>query len=137
MSLPRGIRNNNPGNVERKGDWRKWQGLHPEQTDDRFLVMVGPEWGIRMIKRILLNYKKLYGLATVKGLINRWAPPVENDTAAYYRVVAKKLGVSPDEEIDLQDLETMKGLVKAIIQHENGPGDWYDDEIIEMGLSLP
>lgn len=137
--LPRGIRCGNPGNIDRTGV--RWQGMASDQSGDpRFIVFDDAPWGIRAIVRVLRSYRDKYGLTTVKGIISRWAPPVENDTDAYYNTVAKKLGVDPEAEIDIDDLDTLRGLIKAIIRHENGPnpaepdGAWYPDDVIDEGI---
>lgn len=139
MALPRGIRCNNPSNIDRTGT--KWQGQSADQSSDpRFVVFDAPEWGIRAMVRVLRSYRDKYGLRTVKGIINRWAPRIENNTEAYYVTVAKKLGVDPDDEIDIDDRDTLRTLIKAIIRHENGQGPeddggWYDDATIDEGIS--
>ncbi len=136
--LPRGVRGNNPGNIDRTGT--KWAGMSADQSGDpRFIVFDEPEWGIRAIVRVLRTYYDKYGLRTVKGIINRWAPPNENDTEAYYVTVARRLGVDPDAVIDIDDLDTLRSLVKAIIRHENGrgpepDGGWYPDDVIDEGI---
>jgi hypothetical protein len=71
----------------------------------------------------------------VRGIINRWAPPVENDTSAYVMQVSAALGVKPDDVINVKDRATMFGIAKAIAKHENG-GDYWDDEVIHQGLTL-
>ena len=40
QQLPRGIRNNNPGNIRLSKD--KWQGLRQEQTDGTFFQFIAP-----------------------------------------------------------------------------------------------
>ncbi|WP_198588780.1 hypothetical protein [Alloalcanivorax mobilis] len=116
-NLPRGIRNNNPGNIRRSAD--AWQGLSDTQTDTAFFQFRAPLYGIRALAKILRNYRDLYGLYTVRGIINRWAPPVENNTGAYVNAVAGAMGVSAD--VPLQwDLGELRALVGAIIKHENG-----------------
>ena len=80
----RGIRNNNPGNIEKSKN-NKWQGMAESQPDKRFITFTSPEWGIRAIARILINYKDKYDLDTVKKIISRWAPPSENNTGAYVK----------------------------------------------------
>ncbi|MFI3272941.1 MAG: structural protein, partial [Pseudomonadota bacterium] len=57
--MPRGIRNHNPGNI-RHGD--DWQGLRDTQTDKNFCQFVSPEFGIRALARVLMNYEKKHGL---------------------------------------------------------------------------
>lgn len=125
----RGLRNNNPGNI-RHGD--NWQGI-AQGNDKSFVTFKSPEYGIRAMAKILLNYERKYGLNTVAGLINRWAPPVENNTTSYVNAVAAKLGVSPNQEIKVNNY--LKPLMKAIIHHENGLQP-YSDALIDDGLAL-
>jgi hypothetical protein len=54
------------------------------------------------------------------GIINRWAPPVENDTAAYAGAVARALGVGVNDPLDMTDAGTLQLLIESIIRHENG-----------------
>jgi hypothetical protein len=69
----------------------------------------------------LLAYQDLHGLRTVRGIIDRWAPPSDNNpTSAYVDFVAGWLAVSPDAEIDLHDGLTMLKLVTAIAIQEGG-----------------
>ncbi|TNF65643.1 hypothetical protein FBF48_10395 [Streptococcus salivarius] len=145
--LPRGIRNNNPGNI-RHGD--QWQGMAKPsaQTDRDFVVFTSATWGIRAIARLLIAYKDKHDLRTVSQIIGRWAPPNENNTQAYINQVAKLVGVSANAPIDVYDFDVMRPIVEAIIRHENGnPADfgrkplktineWYDAATIEEGLRL-
>jgi len=114
--LTRGVRNNNPGNIVRTST--KWQGMKADQSaDSRFIVFTEPEYGIRAIARILQNYSNA-GINTVRGIINRWAPPTENDTGAYVAAVARALKVTADTPLNVSS--NLLGLVTAIIKHENG-----------------
>jgi len=140
-NLPRGIRNNNPGNIE-WGD--PWQGLVPQgrRTDSRFAQFTSPAWGIRALARTLITYYDRHGIRTIQQAINRWAPPVENNTDAYVRAVAREVGVDGNQPINFQDYKILRPMVEAIIRHENGAGPlktsntWYDAETIEEGLRL-
>lgn len=129
---PRGIRNHNPGNI-RHGD--KWQGAakikNERDRDPDFVQFESPAWGIRALARVLIAYQDKHDLRTVRGIIGRWAPPNENDTGAYVRSVAAKMGVSPDDEIDVYQYATMRPLVEAIIRHENGQQPYSAAEIDE------
>lgn len=142
----RGFLNNNPGNVDRSAD--VWQGeirdpADPRLTDfqrnelvkGRFCVFAQAQLGIRMLAKTLFAYRDRLGHRTVRQIINTWAPPVENDTGAYVNVVAAKVGVSPDDEIDVRDWKTLHALVSAIIVHECG-GMPYAGSEIEDGLML-
>ncbi len=140
---PRGIRNNNPGNID-YNERNPWQGLDKQKpSDGRFCRFMGPEWGIRAITRVIRNYAKRdgtpgvggKGIDTVQEIINRWAPPVENDTGAYVSQVAKVVGVSPTEPLNLDDDLIMAKLVTAIIWHENGVQP-YPAALILAGVKL-
>lgn len=136
MKQPRGIRNNNPGNIE-WGD--PWQGLRAEKTDARFAQFQTPAFGIRALARTLITYQDKHGIRTVSAAINRWAPPSENDTGAYVHQVQKAVG---GEHVDMHDYQYLRPMVEAIIRHENGRGPvanantWYRDDVIEEGLRL-
>ena len=49
-SIPRGIRNNNPGNIKKNGV--DWDGLSEEQTDNTFFQFDDPVYGIRALTKI-------------------------------------------------------------------------------------
>ena len=68
---PRGIRNNNPLNIE-LGD--QWQGLAASQTDGRFAQFQAPEYGFRAAAKVLNTYQNKHGLTTPRQMISRWAP---------------------------------------------------------------
>lgn len=140
-TLPRGLRNHNPGNIDRHPGIR-WQGQAADQSGDpRFVVFEAPKWGIRAIARILITYQDARQardgsrIDTIREIVARWAPPGENDTGAYSRHVAALTAIGEDETLDVYDFVTAKALVKAIIQHENG-GNPYSDIEIEAGLRL-
>lgn len=130
MGLPRGIRNNNPGNI-RHGD--NWKGLAEDQEDYSFCTFITPEFGIRAMAIILLNYKKLYKLNTVRKIISRWAPKAENNTDAYISHVCTFLGVEADDIIEHH--KQLLPLITAIIIHENGENP-YSLEVIELGIKM-
>ena len=116
-ALPRGLRNFNPGNI-RHG--QPWQGRAKDQLDPDFVTFQSFAWGIRAMARTLITYQDTHGLATIRAIIGRWAPPNENDTEAYIRAVARKIGVTPDQQVSVHDYPVMRALVEAITQHENG-----------------
>lgn len=128
--MPRGIANNNPGNVERTSI--KWQGMSVMQLDPRFITFVAVQWGFRCMSRII-NGDYREGCVTVHELIDRWAPPVENDTGAYIADVAARMGVGVDEPLTLPD--QLPALLKAICWHENGQMP-YSDEVVQLGIDL-
>lgn len=133
-TLPRGIRNNNPGNID-YSDYNKWVGKLPRDTDiePRFERFDSPVNGIRALALLIQTYQDRYGLRTVRAIIGKWAPENENKTSAYVAAVAASLRVDPDADIDVQDYRTARPLVLAIIRHENGQQP-YTDTVIDEGL---
>ena len=131
---PRGIRNNNPGNI-RHG--QNWQGLNPDgrNIDPAFCVFKSPVFGIRSLAKVLMNYKKIHGLNTVRQIISRYAPPNENQTKAYIQTVAQQIGVYPDTIIDIEERGILTVFIKAVIRMENGIQP-YSDELIQQGIDL-
>lgn len=125
----RGIRNHNPGNIVKTAN--AWDG-EVEGTDEKFKSFATPEHGIAAVGKNLLAYAKK-GINTIEGVIYRWAPPKENNTAAYVSRVAKDLGVEPKATIDLRDPTVLSAFTRAIISHENG-GNPYSDEQIQAGV---
>lgn len=134
--MTRGIRNNNPGNIDYHpaNDW-KGQLEYDKAIESRFCRFSAPEYGIRAIITLLRNYQRKYGLNTVAGLISRWAPSNENNTNAYVGGISKALGIAPDDTVSLSDKDTAIRLVKAIICHENGSQS-YPDAVFEKAYSL-
>ena len=130
--IPRGIRNNNPGNIK-KNDI-EWEGLSAIQTDNTFFQFTDPIYGIRALTKILRTYRDKYDLKNIWAIINRYAPPSENDTEAYKNFVTKKTGLSMLKKID-NSVEGYFPVVKAIILMENGEQP-YDDELILQGMHL-
>lgn len=131
MGTPRGIRNNNPGNIEYNGT--QWQGLASPPSDGRFAIFKEPVYGIRALARVLETYYKSHELNTVRGIINRWAPPGENDSESYIANVAWKLGIEADQPFNV--MARRADLVAAIIQHENGEQP-YSDQLINRGVAM-
>jgi len=130
MFSVRGLRNNNPGNIERGR--AAWLGMAEDQsTDPRFIVFKSPEYGIRAIARLLRNYRAS-GFTTIRQIISRWAPPKENNTALYIAQAAAALGVSPDMTLGSDKLPA---LIEFIILKENGQQP-YPPELIARGIEL-
>ena len=142
-ALPRGIRNNNPGNIDYnpRNAWNGQLGLEQGVVKPRFARFDSPENGIRALGKLLINYRGKGGqpgvggpgIDTVRETISRWAPSNENDTQAYAGAVAKRLGVRTTDPINIKDPATLRGMVVSIIIHENG-GNPYPPAIIDEGV---
>lgn len=70
MSLPRGLRNNNPGNIRITKD--KWQGLREKQEDKSFFQFTEMKWGTVPLSEPCKNYRKKTRLSDG----GRFYPPV-------------------------------------------------------------
>ena len=145
-NFPRGIRNHNPGNI-RHTPGTRWQVMAHHQTDPHFIQYTNPRWGIRAIARTLITYQDKRQAAdgspidSVRDIIQRWAPPNENNTHAYIHNIARAIGLHPDDHLDVYHHTTMRNLVTHIIRHENGPGPlpgghWYGQPLIDDALQL-
>lgn len=140
--LPRGIRNNNPGNLRRSAD--AWLGLaRPDQMTDfqqresDFFVFREPEWGMRAMISLLRTYKRKHGLATPRAIIARYAPSSDNnDVASYASALAAALGIGIDDPTNVEDPETAIRMIRAMIRHENGTKILYSDIQYRTALEL-
>jgi hypothetical protein len=130
---PRGIRNNNPGNIRLSKV--KWIGEADDQPDADFVTFSAPEYGIRAICKILLNYQTEHQCKTIRQLISRWAPPEENNTEAYISAVSRACGRSPDEFVSVRVPAVMAPMVETIIRQETGQQP-YPPLLIRKALSL-
>jgi hypothetical protein len=104
-TAPAGIRNNNPGAMMPGGKLAQYPDM---QT------------GLAALDGNLASYAK-QGVNTVAGVISKWAPPNENDTQAYIKDVSQRLGIPPNQKIDLTNPLQRQALSTAIALHENGP----------------
>ena len=115
---PRGLRNNNPGNIRLTKT--VWAGQIIPGTDRSFCQFQTMAYGYRAMLMTLRNYRRKHGCSTVADIIRRWAPPIENDTAAYIRSVCRTLQVPDSYVPDIDDRTVMCNLAAAISKVENG-----------------
>ena len=138
IGTTRGERNNNPGNLDLKngsGQIIQWQGLSPTQTDNRFAQFTDVVYGIRALhKNTLTIFNR--GANTVQALIGTYAPPKENNTAAYIAAVCTALGVTPTTVIDMTDANTANVVCDAIIKVENGSNPYVATGQFAQGMAM-
>lgn len=132
----RGVRVNNPGNID-YNPANKWQGRlpHDPSIEKRFERFETPQMGIRALAVLLVNYYDKHNLFTINGIIGRYAPPGENKTHLYAEFVADRMDVSARQPLDLHQYETLRPLVEAIIAYENA-GYAYPRAVVDAGLAL-
>lgn len=116
--MSRGLANCNPGNIRRSSS--RYRGEVRPSRDPDFKQFESIEWGYRAIFVTLNTYRRKYGLRTIREMISRWAPPVENHTEAYIRAVTARTGFSADAVLDTRSRKQMVPLIAAMSEVENG-----------------
>ena len=129
--LPRGLRNNNPGNIRRNSD--VFQGEVNPSRDQQFKQFKTMAYGYRAMFKILSNYYRKYSLTTIRKIIGRWAPENENNTSAYVSLVSSYAGIGPDDQISF-DREQMIRIVAGMSKVENGREAEMSDVIAGWNL---
>ena len=140
-AMPRGYRNNNPGNIRVGSAWR---GLADpvdkfafQTRESNFCVFREPEWGLRALAILLRRYKNDHGLDTPRKIISRWAPANDNnDVASYAAQLASALGINPDGFVDANADDQLLVMMRAIARHENGAAPPYADMQYKTALLL-
>ena len=138
--LPRGYRNNNPLNIRISSN--AWKGKVPQNTDGAFEQFVDMTYGYRAALATMRTYIKKYGCNTVEKIINRWAPPSENNTLAYIKHVCENAGLTPDTIVARDDKDTLTKMAYAMSIIENGNTEYTrmmglpNMEIINEGWRL-
>ena len=124
----RGVRNSNPGNLRKSKD--QWEGAIGD--DGEFVIFDSPESGVRALAKNLQSYGR-QGYDSIEKIINRWAPPNENDTKSYIDSVVAATGIPATQSLDLSDPDTLSSLAQAIGYHETGSR--YDPEVYQQGVA--
>lgn len=118
---PRGVRNNNPGNIK-INPANNWKGAvpHSQNTDGTFEQFREYVFGVRAMIKLMQNYIS-QGNNTIRKIVNKYAPVSENPTSAYLNFISERTGYGPDQKITAVTYP----LVSAIAQFENGTGtEW-------------
>ncbi len=126
-SSPRGIRNNNPGNLNFAGQ----AGATKEGGENgRFAVFESMRDGISALYRQIQLYFSR-GVNTIESVVNKYAPADDNNNVqAYIKQLVGATGKQADEKLSGEDTETVFKLIRGIINHENGKGYVSDQDIL-------
>lgn len=116
-SLPRGIRNNNPGNLRKSSV--KWAGKVDNPLESAFESFSTMAYGLRAAIRNA-NTHWTRGKKSIAQLVSIWAPPSENNTTAYVAAVAKAAGIASNVPFVWGNNDTTAKVLLAIFRHENG-----------------
>lgn len=117
-TLPRGLRNNNPGNIRNNNI--AYQGEVQPSRDKSFKQFRTMAHGYRAMFVVLHTYQRKHGLNTIEAMITRYAPASENHTRAYIDSVAEWSGVQSTVRITTTNAEIMVPIVAAMSRVENG-----------------
>lgn len=130
---PRGVRNNNPGNI-RYSSTNPWFGKVPitQNTDGSFEQFVEWRYGVLALIKLLTKYIVRYG--TIDKMIRVYAPSIENNTAAYIRAVSSETGFPSNQALTVTK-DTLQKLTLAIAKHEVG-ADWVTVEDFQNAYLL-
>lgn len=116
--MSRGLRNCNPGNIRQSRS--NFKGEVRPSRDSAFKQFKSMAYGYRAMFVLLNSYHKRYGLTTIREMISRWAPPSENFTEGYIRLVSERSGISADAQVDSRSECDMVPIVAAMSEIENG-----------------
>ena len=139
----RGQRNNNPLNIRHSAD--HWQGARKEQTDKSFVQFQSMAYGYRAAWKVLQSYFKHFCQQgqefTVRNIITRWAPPRENNTESYIRIVLLLSGLREKEILlspkNVEGYDRLSRLLSAMTTMECGIRQkQIDTEAIYKGYKL-
>lgn len=131
-SAPRGIRNNNPGNLNYAGQ----AGATIEGGEGgRFAVFESMQHGVAALyKQLQLYFKR--GINTLSSIVKTYAPASDNNNVdAYISALTKATGKGANEVLDSGDTATIARLMKGIVDHENGKG-YISSSDIMGGIQL-
>lgn len=131
--LPRGLRNNNPGNI-RNSDAIDWKGEVSLKKDNDFEEFEDIEHGYRAMFILVRNYILKHGLNTIRGIISRYAPTHENHTENYIDIVSNRSGIGADDVISADNREIMIRIIAAMSYVENGRDAVMSDVIAGWDL---
>jgi hypothetical protein len=130
-----GLANNNPGDLK-CCDGNNWVGL--VGNDGTFDTFSDTTYGIRAMAIDLTTKIQRDGLNTITSIISDYAPPSENNTAAYIASVVNDTGYTATQVLTA-DSVTLANLIRAIINHEIGDqlsNQYVSDSDVQAGLSM-
>lgn len=133
--LPRGLRNNNPGNLRPPGKRQMFVGT--VGTSGGFVVFKNIAYGIRGMAKNAITHIVKRGNDTPAKYVSAYAPASDgNDTAKYIKLVSEKLGIKPNDRIELTG-ENLRKLIRIHLVTEIGAkySALISDGEINEGLS--
>ncbi|WP_026383407.1 phage tail tape measure protein [Achromobacter xylosoxidans] len=129
---PRGIRNNNPGNLVYVG-----QAGASKEANGRFATFASAQEGLNALAAQLRRYGQR-GLNSIQSIVNTYAPASENNTGAYANYLAQKMGIDTNTQFDVNsDPAALAALIRGIVEYENGRNPYSNDMIAQAAGMAP
>ena len=125
----RSWRNNNPGNLAFAGSFAVNHGAIG--TDGTFAVFADVPTGTAAITADFLTAK--YQALTIYGAMSTYAPPIDNNTAAYIAFIESQTGLDPDTEMSSLSSAQLALIVSAIRVYEG----WIPGQVFLNNASSP
>ena len=123
--MARGYRNCNPGNIIHSRV--RYKGEIVPSADPKFKQFENMAWGFRAMFVLLDTYRVRYDLKTLQQMIERYAPPSENDTTGYVSFITRRTRIADVSAIDTRNEKQMIPLVTAMAAMENGSDPGVED----------
>ncbi|PHM60676.1 phage tail protein [Xenorhabdus stockiae] len=128
---PRGIRNNNPGNLTAAPHavGKDYGNNHTYVKFD-----TAHDGLSAMARQLMLDAER--GLNTIELFLDKYASEeAGNNTEAYVRSVSQRTGYARNQRLDMHDPEVLNNLMAAMIKHENDNINPYSYEQIKEGVN--
>lgn len=129
-----GIRNNNPLNI-RYNSRNNWVGQVGENKG--FCVFSSMAYGFRASYKLITSYISK-GYNTIEKIVNRWAPPTENDTETYIRFISYETIIDRNHvltDCNIHDYWTKLIIIRAMAKMESGLD--IDEQTINLYVNYP
>jgi hypothetical protein len=135
-NAPRGIRNNNPGNIKYYAT-NNWQGkvnvaqntdaIDPNDNEPTFEQFTSYPYGIRAMIYLIKNSYIANGYNTLDTILDRYDPGHSN---SYLQYLSTRVNIPTTQSIGVNDETAIKKLIQALARWENGQTDPQDLEVI-------
>lgn len=136
VHMPRGIRNNNPGNI-RINQSSNWKGKVTQQNntdgiiwevdgEKKLLILKDYEqfiditFGIRAMIIFIKTCQTKYGINTIEGLINVYYPHNKKMVESFIKFLEKNTMIQRNYEFSYRDYDRMFRIVRWICKWNTG-----------------
>ena len=123
--MSRGYLNRNPGNIRHSRVM--YQGEVSPSKDASFKQFQSMAYGFRAMFVLLHTYSTKYHLNTLRAMIERYAPPEENETTEYVNFVSTRTKIADIQSVDTLNQRQMVSIVMAMARMENGSDPDFAD----------